>query len=108
MSVNGGSTTTSMSDRRFSGRLKANFWVSAMASRWLRFIFQLPAIRGLRRSTGMSGSQRFDAGQFLALQVLQGGAAAGGDVPEGGLVEAELANRRGRVPATDDGEPVDL
>src|SRR5256885_2001245 len=109
MSTNGGRTTTSTSASRFSGRLNASFWVSAIASRWLRFIFQLPASNGRRGSlVATSRLQGFDAGKGLALQVLQGGAAAGRDVPEGGLVEAELPDRGRGVPAADDGEPVDL
>src|SRR5687767_6731003 len=54
-----------------------------------------------------SAFQYSDAGEFLALEVLEAGAAAGGDVAEGGLVEAELSDRSGGVPATDDGQAVD-
>src|SRR2546429_424985 len=93
MSTNGGSTTTSTSDRRFSGRLNASFWVSAIASRWLRFIFQLPAISG-RRASAISALQRLDAGQLLAFEVLEGSATAGRDVPERRLVETELGDRQ--------------
>src|SRR5205814_8708332 len=100
MSTNGGSTTTSTSASRFSVRLNASFWVSAMASRWLRFIFQLPAMSGRRASLladsallAISGLQSRDAGEGLALQVFQGGAATRGDVPEGGLVQTQGAYR---------------
>src|SRR3954453_21688554 len=49
-----------------------------------------------------------DAGKVLALEVLQAGASPGGDVPEGGLVEAELAHRSGGVATADHRQPVDL
>jgi hypothetical protein len=45
-----------------------------------------------------------DAGQFLALEEFEGGTAAGGDVAEPVLVEAEGAHGRGRVATADDGE----
>ena len=79
-----------------------------MASRWLRFIFQLPAISGRRVALRHHVLQRGEAGQGLALEVLQRGAAAGRDVAERGLVEAERAHGRGRVAAADHGEAVDL
>src|SRR5690349_6427600 len=51
--------------------------------------------------------QDLDAGQLLALGELEAGAAAGGDVAERALVEAEGAHRRGGVAASDDREAVD-
>ena len=45
-----------------------------------------------------------EAGQLLALEVLQAGAATGGDVAELVVGEAELAHGRGRVAAADDGQ----
>ena len=45
-----------------------------------------------------------DAGQFLALEVLEGRAATGGDVAELVVAEAELAHRGGGVATTDDGQ----
>src|SRR3954463_15352359 len=48
--------------------------------------------------------QNRNAGELLAFEVLERRAAAGGDVPEGVLVEAERAYGRGRVAAADDGE----
>src|SRR6478672_11711423 len=71
-----------------SVRRAASFWTRTTASWWLRFIFQLPAMIGRRLWRGMSGLQYVDAGELLALEVLQAGAAAGGDVSEGRLVEA--------------------
>src|SRR5690606_24969565 len=106
-SVKGGRTTTSTSSSSFSVSVKASFCTSAMASRWLRFIFQLPAISGRRGVVAMgSDLQCGEAGEGLALQVLQRGSPAGRDVPERGLVEPEYAHRRGGVPAADHGEPV--
>src|SRR5690349_3982302 len=100
MSVNGGSTATSTSSSSFGCSEKASFCTSAMASRWLRFIFQLPAIRG-RRSSVLGGMrsvlQNVQAGQGLALEVLQARAAAGRDVTKGRVVEAERADGSGRV-----------
>src|SRR5690606_22401907 len=106
-SVKGGSTTTSTSSSSFSVSVKASFCTSAMASRWLRFIFQLPAISG-RRAVAAMGSvlQRGEAREGLALQVLQRGSPAGRDVPERGLVDAERAHRGGGVAPTHHGQPV--
>src|SRR4051812_46734572 len=53
-SVNGGMTVTSTLSKYFSGNENAIFCTRAMASKWLRFIFQLPAISGLR-ATGLLG-----------------------------------------------------
>ena len=66
MSVNGGSTTTSTSVSSFSVRLKASFCTSAMASRWLRFIFQLPAISGRRRAVASAICSCLQCGQTRA------------------------------------------
>ena len=104
MSVNGGSTATSTASRSLSVSENASFCTRAMASRWLRFIFQLPAISGVRAMVTSSSAVR--AGQLLALEELEAGAAPGGDVAERLLVEAELAHRGGRVAAADDGEAV--
>ena len=49
-----------------------------------------------------------DAGELLALEVLEAGTAPGGDVAEGRLVEAEGAHGGGGVAAADDRQPVDL
>src|SRR3954470_18188423 len=112
-SVNGGITTTSTASVSFSRRSKASLCTRAIASRWCRFIFQLPATSGRRpgrpcdvmpRAT--SGLQGFDAGQRLALEVLQRCPATGADVAEPTLVDAELAHSRGAVPAADDGQRV--
>src|SRR4051812_30164353 len=111
--VNGGSTATSTSDSSCSLRLNASFCTRLMASRWLRFIFQLPAMMGRRVSSAITVPplalfQRREAWQRLALEVLQGRAAAGRDVPEAALVDAELADRRRRVAAADHRQAVDL
>src|SRR5215470_3552384 len=102
-STNGGSTTTSTAAKCSSLRLNAIFWVSAIASRWFMFIFQLPAISGFRAKLRLL--EHGDAGQGLALEVLERRATAGGDVPERVFRQAELAHRSRRVAATHDGEP---
>src|SRR3954447_23294633 len=109
MAVYGGKTATStlLKSCRLSASVHASFCTRTTASWWLRFIFQFPAISGVRLSA-MSAFQDRDAGQFLALEVLQAGATSGGDVPEGVLREAELAYGGRGVAATDDGEPVHL
>src|SRR2546429_3201424 len=99
MSTNGGSTTTSTASSCFSVRLNASFWVSEMASRWLRFIFQLPAMRG-RRVSGVGTRlrlQRLNTGEDLALEGLHGGPATGGDVAPCGPVQPPRPYRRRRV-----------
>src|SRR5690349_5959527 len=87
-----------------------------MASRWLRFIFQLPAISGVRvlcsvmsvgspcSWSGFLARQRGQAGQRLAFEVLQARAAACGNMAESGLVESQDADGCGRVAAADHGE----
>ena len=54
MSVNGGSTATSTASKSSSVSEKASFCTRAIASRWLRFIFQLPAISGVRAMCAQS------------------------------------------------------
>src|SRR3954468_14895121 len=98
-------TTTSTSVSSFSLSVKASFWTSAMASRWLRFIFQLPAIRGRRvGALANSGLQYGETGQGAALEVLQARPSPGRDVGEGRLVEAQRTDRGGGVTAPDDGQ----
>src|SRR4051795_11164901 len=75
-----------------------------MASRWLRFIFQLPAISGMR-AIGLL-LQRGQPRELLALEVLQARAATGGDVAEPRLVDAQLPDRSCRVATADDGERI--
>ena len=58
--------------------------------------------RGARRHV-LSPPRTVEAGQRLALEVLQAGAAAGRDVAERVLGEAERADGGGRVAAADDG-----
>src|SRR3954447_11694667 len=108
-SVNGGITTTSTASVSFSRRSKASLCTRAIASRWCRFIFQLPATSGRRPARACdvmpratSGLQGFDARQRLALEILQRRPAAGADVPDPALVDAELADRGGTVPTADD------
>src|SRR4051812_10100649 len=103
-SVNGGTTTTSTASWSLSSRLKASFWTRAMASRWLRFIFQLPAMSGMR-AIGLL-LQRGQPRELLALEVLQARAATGGDVAEPRLVDAQPSDRCGGVTASHDGERV--
>src|SRR4051794_29496700 len=100
-----GSTATSTASRSLSVSEKASFCTRAMASRWLRFIFQLPAISGVR---AMSCLQCRQAGQLFALEELQAGTAASGDMSERRLVEVQCPHRCGGVAATYDGEPVDV
>src|SRR5829696_4726828 len=109
--VNGGSTTTSMASSSLSFRENSSFCTRPMASRCVRFIFQLPAMSGRRAGavTGASLSvgQDTEPGQLAALEELERGTAAGADVPVGGLVEAQLPDRGGRVTAPDDRQAVD-
>ena len=46
--MKGGKTATSVAEKlKFaSSRVHASFWTRVTASAWLRFIFQLPAMRG--------------------------------------------------------------
>src|SRR3954466_13841846 len=98
--VNGGSTTTSAAASSLSVSENASFCTRPMASRCVRFIFQLPAISRRRVALVIASSvgQDGEAGQFPALEVLQGRATAGADVAVGVLVESQLADRRGGVP----------
>src|SRR3954468_14617829 len=104
MSVYGGNTTTStrLWSCFLSSRVHASFWTRTTASWWLRFDFQLPAISGVRVCGMGSAFQYGDTGHLLALEVLEAGAAAGGDVAEGVLVEAERTHGGRGVAATDD------
>src|SRR4051794_33780497 len=112
-SVNGGITTTSTASVSFSRRSKASLCTRAIASRWCRFIFQLPATSGRRPARpndvmprAMSGLQSFETRQRLALEILQRRPAAGADVAEPALVDAQLPDRGGAVPTADDGQRV--
>src|SRR6185436_19914315 len=74
----------------------------------------LPVARHQRRAVRghvgsfWSGLENGDAGQFLALEVLEAGTAPGGDVAERGLVEPELPHGRGGVATAHDGEARNL
>src|SRR3954452_10622451 len=98
-SVYGGTTTTSTASWSLSSRLYASFCTRAIASRWLRFIFQLPAMSGMR-AIGLL-LQRRQPRELLALEVLQARAATGGDVAEPRLVDVQRADRRCGVTTTD-------
>jgi hypothetical protein len=72
-----------------------------VASKWLRFIFQLPLMSGLR-GVGHVARPAIAAGppgrQVALLEQLERGAPAGGDVVD--LAgQAELGQRRGAVAA---------
>src|SRR5436305_15334973 len=100
-SVNGGMTATSTLSKYLSGNENAIFCTSAMASKWLRFIFQLPAISALRLIVVLcSGGQHVAAGQRLALKVFQRRSAAGGNVREAIVGQAQCPHRGGRVATT--------
>src|SRR3954453_16290121 len=103
-SVYGGITTTSTASWSLSSRLYASFCTRAIASRWLRFIFQLPAMSGMRAIALLL--QRRQPRELLALEVLQARAATGGDVAEPRLVDAQLPDRSRGVAAADHGERV--
>jgi hypothetical protein len=107
-SVNGGSTATSTAPKSClpSRSVQSSFCTRCVACRWSRFIFQLPASSGVRPCGHASCLLREDgdAGQFLALEVLQARTTTGGDVPELVVGEAELAHRGSGVAAADDGE----
>src|ERR1700733_1645565 len=100
-------TATSTLSKYLSGSENAIFCTSAMASKWLRFIFQLPAISGLRLIVVLrSGTtaQYCQAGQRLALKVFQRCPATGGNMREAVLRQAQRAHRSGRVAAADRAE----
>src|SRR3954453_12880053 len=103
-SVNGGNTTASTASWSLSSRLKASFCTRAMASRWLRFIFQLPAMSGIR-AIGLL-LQRRQPRELLALEVFQARTATGRDVTKPRLVDAQQADRRRGVASADDGQSV--
>ena len=62
-------TVTSTLSKYLSGSEKAIFCTRAMASKWLRFIFQLPAISGVRLTVLLV--QYVDTRKGLALKVFQ-------------------------------------
>ena len=101
-------TVTSTLSKYLSGNEKAIFCTSAMASKWLRFIFQLPAISGLRDTgspiVAQAVSRTSMPGSVFALKVFQRRAAAGGNVREAVVGQAQLAHRGGGVAAADDAE----
>src|SRR3546814_206398 len=78
--------------------------------RFLVVEVHLPVARHERRASAshVSAFQNSDSGQFLALEVLQAGTAAGGDVAERGLVEPQGAYGGRGVATTDDRQAVDL
>src|SRR5262245_44986641 len=116
MSVNGGSTATSTRSKScfLSCSVHDSFCSRCTASTWLRFIFQLPAINGVRAAVSiaaMSALFLFQYGEtreLLALQVLQRRATTGGDVAERVVREAQLPYGGRGVTATDDAQPVHL
>ena len=105
--VNGGNTATSTCSRYLSGRVNAIFWTSAMASKWLRLIFQLPAIRGLRGPClvpFLGASRTAIPGSSLPSR-------NSGEAPppvemwvKPSVGNAEQADRRGRIAAADHSE----
>src|SRR5690625_316492 len=99
-------TTTSTSAKSCfaSVRVQESFWTRWVAWWWSRFIFQLPAISGVRVVIGCLSAQNVNTGEDFPFEVLQGGAATGGDVPEGVFVKTEESHRSCGVPAADDGE----
>ena len=88
--------------RRCRSRLNASFWTTAMASRWVRFIFQLPEMsgrRGGRRHALDPFPQGRQAGQVAVLEKLERRPAAGRDVVDPvGQPEARPGRRRCRPP----------
>src|SRR5690606_30349598 len=100
-------TATSTSEKSCLASLSvhASFCTRCVAWWWSRFIFQLPAMSGVRGCCAMWSAlllENGDAGQLLALEELEARAATGRDVAEAGLVEAELAHGgRGVAPADD-------
>src|SRR5438067_13581471 len=100
--VYGGQTTTSGPRRPMPASTNAAH--SSRVSAIVLFSFQLPAITCRRTRLSSLGlvQKRGDAGQFLALEEFEGGAAAGGDVAH--LVgQAHLLDGGGGVAAADDG-----
>src|SRR6478736_8306827 len=67
-------------------------------------------MRGVRVRLGMIllSVEYVEAGEVLALEVFEAGPPTGGDVPEGALLEAELAYGGRGVAAAHHGEAVDL
>src|SRR5579884_3620421 len=103
--VKGGHSTTSTRPGSPSASTMAR--ASSRPSSTVVFIFQLPATMGRRISLFIHYSslvvQRGDAGQRLAFQELQRGAAAGGDMGHF-AGQAERLDRRDRVAAADDAD----
>jgi hypothetical protein len=83
-SVYGGSTATSTASKSLSLRENASFWTSAMASRWLTFIFQLPAISGVRPCGAMG-------------QALSAGVAGADSAPSASMPGREAPSRNSRL-----------
>src|SRR5690348_473175 len=101
---NGGSTATSTRWCRSAEKLPTSLRTWSSASGTVRFIFQLPAISGLRATSSPLLVENGQTRQNLALQVLQRRAAPGGDVGEPVLGQAERPDGRGRVAPSDDAE----
>src|SRR5919204_6754950 len=95
--VNGTQTPTSTSPAAPSTRPRTSSRYER-ASAAVLCIFQLPAMYGRRSCSGIV--ERLHSGQLLALQQLQGGAPARGEVRDA-VGQAELGERRGAVPAAD-------
>ena len=91
-------------ERRPSATRYDSFWTVWIASKWLRFIFQLPEMSGRRvMAFGLPSRRACQPGEIAVLEELEGGAAAGGDVVDL-VVEPELGERRRGVAAADHGE----
>src|SRR5580658_3723834 len=96
--VNGGQIATSTPSRLDTRG--SSPWINCSASATVLFIFQFPAISGVRL-TAFPSAERDDAGQLAPLDQLERRAAAGREVRHA-VCEAELRERRGRVAAADD------
>src|SRR4051794_31259681 len=102
MSVKGGCTETSTTSWSSLVSRYRSLSRVAVASKWLRFIFQLPEMSGLRSGIRCS-SEGLQAGEVAVLEQLERRTPAGGDVIDA-VGDAELVGRRGGVPAADDRE----
>ena len=91
-----------------SSRVQASFWTRPTASTWLRFIFQLPAISGLRAIVLDLSVEYGQARESLALQIFQAGTAAGRDMTELVVGEAKITNRGCRIATADHRQTIDL
>src|SRR6478735_9040352 len=86
------------------GKEYCSFCTVWIASKWLRFIFQLPEMIGLRLSLGIGClAQGCQSGEVAELEQFETGATTGRHVVDV-VVETELGQCRRRVAATDDGE----